>query len=90
MKQIIGTLLHTKEVTSKKGRQFTVVSILDEYENYTEVVDITDFDGYVNGAQKGELICLPYRSRPGVSERGNAYINYVTVGKPDILKRIAD
>ena len=82
MQYLEGTLLHKKQVKTKKGTMLDVVSILDDYETHSQVIDITDFDGHVNGAPQGARLTLPVRCRPGVSDRGNPYINYVTAGAP--------
>lgn len=80
MQFVTGTILHTKVVKSRKGREIPVVSILDEYQQYSQVIDVTDFDGFVNGYGKGTVVHMPIRTRPGVSQKGNAYINYVAAG----------
>ncbi|EMS77191.1 hypothetical protein [Desulfotignum phosphitoxidans] len=80
MQYIEGVVLHRKSFQSKKGKEIPVVSILDEYDKFSQVVDITDFDNHVNGVSKGIKVRLPVRSRPGVSDRGNAFINYVVAG----------
>lgn len=80
MHYIEGVVLHRKSFQSKKGKEIPVVSILDEYEKFSQVVDITDFDNNVNGVSKGIKVRLPVRIRPGVSDRGNAFINYVSAG----------
>ena len=90
MQTVIGTLLHKKIIKTKKGNNLSVISMLDEYDNYSQVIDITDFDNLVNGTDTGVIIELPIRSRSGVSERGNTFINYVVAGKPKVHQRIAD
>lgn len=82
MQYVEGTLLHKKQVQTKKGGTLDVVSILDDYTSHSQVVDITDFDGHINGIETGKRITVPVKCRAGVSERGNTYINYVTAGKP--------
>jgi len=82
MQYVEGVLLHRKSFQSKKGKQIPVVSILDDYENHSQVIDVTDFDNRVNGIHTGVKVRLPIRSRAGVSERGNAFINYVVAGEP--------
>lgn len=84
MQFIEGQILNKKSFTIRNGKnagkKVPVISILDQYPSHSQVVDITDFDEYVNGIEEGTTIKLPFRSRPGVSEKGNTYINYVTAG----------
>lgn len=86
MQFIEGKLLHKKSVKIKTGTRagedLPVISILDDYDSHSMVVDITDFDNHVNGMELGKTIRLPIRSRAGVSQKGNPYINYVTAGRP--------
>lgn len=79
---IEGTLLHKKSFKSKKGQEIPVVSLLDKYDSHSQVIDITDFDNQINGLEIGKEIRVPVKSRAGVSDRGNAYINYVSAGVP--------
>lgn len=82
MQFIEGTLLHKKSFQSKKGNTIPVVSVLDEYSKFSQVVDITDFDNQINGLEVGKRVRIPIKSRAGVSDRGNPYINYVSAGVP--------
>lgn len=80
MQFLNGKILHKKEIKTKKGNILDVVSILDEYETYSQVIDLTDFDNHMSNYQEGQDVTIPFKARPGVSDRGNTYINYVVAG----------
>jgi len=82
MQYLSGTLLHKKQIKTHKGTMLNVVSILDAGEKFSQVVDVTDFDGHLVSQEINVDVTIPIRSRAGVSERGNAYINYVAAGAP--------
>jgi len=82
MQFIKGILLHRRTIKTKKGQDLNIVSILDQYKTHSQVVDITDFDNFLDNIEIGQSVEFPFRSRPGVSDRGNTYINYVTAGQP--------
>lgn len=89
MQFIEGQLLNKKSFMAKSGksagREISVVSILDQYPSHSQVVDLTDFDNYVGDIEPGTKLRVPFRARPGVSDRGNTYINYVTSGQPTLV-----
>jgi hypothetical protein len=80
MQFLTGALLHKKQFTTKQGKQIPVISILDEYEKFSQVVDITDFDNFAASMDVGATIQIPIRVKAVVSEKGNPYLNYVTAG----------
>jgi hypothetical protein len=85
MQYLDGTLLHKKQIKTHKGTMLDVVSILDDSpdgKSSPQVRDVTDFDGHVNGLEIGKRITLPVRVRAGVSDKGNAYMNFVAAGRP--------
>ena len=69
MQILRGTLLHKKSFTSKKGNTIPVISVLDASENFTKVIDITDFDNEAASYNVGDEIELAFRSTANVSER---------------------
>lgn len=90
MQFVKGVLLHKKQFTTKKGNQIPVVSVLDENKTFSQVIDITDFDNYVNGAALGDVVVLPVRVKAVTSDKGNSYINYVVAGEPLNSKSASD
>jgi len=90
MQKLIGPLLHKKSFTSKKGVVIPVISILDEHQKFSEVIDLTDFDNSAAQIDVGQMIEVPFRSRPNTSKKGELFINYVVDGEPQLLERFAD
>jgi len=94
MQFVQGILLHKKQVPIKTGKRagqdLPVVSVLDEYDGYSRVIDVTDFDNHINGIETGRHIEIPIRSTCGVSKKGNPYINYTVAGPVKEIQRAAE
>jgi hypothetical protein len=80
MQYVKGKLLHRKQFKTKRNKEILVISILDENEKFSQVLDITDFDNYTNGTELGSKIWVPVKVKAVVSQKGNLYLNYVTAG----------
>ena len=84
MQFVKGVLLHKKQFKAKTGKVIPVVSVLDENETFSQVIDITDFDGHAVRMTQGAVLQIPVRIKAVVSEKGNPYLNYVTAGPAEV------
>lgn len=81
-----GRLLHKKNVGGKNGKQpLPIVSILDENDRFSRVLDLADFDYRFEKIDQGIDIEVPIAVRLNDSN-GKAYLNYAVSGEPQILQ----
>jgi len=84
MQFVKGVLLHKKQFTTKTGKTIPVISVLDENQTFSQVLDITDFDQHAALMKQGTVLQVPVKIKAIVSENGNPYLNYVTAGPAEV------
>lgn len=84
MQFVKGVLLHKKQFTTKTGKTIPVISVLDENQTFSQVLDITDFDEHAKLMKQGVVLQIPVKIKAIVSEKGNPYLNYVTAGPAEV------
>lgn len=80
-----GILLHKKTIGGKNGKQpLNIVSILDENERFSRVLDLADFDSRFHEVIQGQKVEVPISIRLAETET-NAYLNWAVAGQPSVV-----
>ena len=82
-----GVVLNKKEMKSKKGVRFGLVSVLDQSEKYSIVRDVADFDNFLMDIPVNTTVEFPVNLNVNVSEKtGRAFLNCVVQAEPVVVE----
>lgn len=86
MLKLSGRLMHKKSIGGGNGKDpLPIVSILDENDRFTRVLDLADFDNRFYEIQKYQFVDVPISIRLTEGKNGKTYLNWAVAGDPVVI-----